>query len=350
DQENQSLLIQNHLGYQIAAQHFPMQSFQIAVATPGDRFYLMAQLADLTIFFPIIAALICWYGAYHLRRSRVISLRAALYATAPQPISRERRWLWAGVAMFGLILIGRAPLALLCEQLGVQATVSGAYGPAVADFGWAQALNPSLADLLSFHEERGRALAPSHSDATLDVALFRAAQDRDAGAPDQAWHEDQQAQRRFGGDAALRQDMALTLEMLVEQHFNQGLSGADRKVLQQAPLAPLYNAGTIVPAADQTLPWLDQLIVVQPGGVYAHYMHGYILFLNHDYDMATSDFRSTLHLASDADMDSASYTYQALCAGATGDYTQERDLLQKAVGLDHGYYNTIARETASGLH
>jgi tetratricopeptide (TPR) repeat protein len=355
-QENQSLLIQEHLGYQIAAQHFPMQPFQIAIATPGERLYLLAQLADLTVFFPIVAALLCWYGAYHLRRSRAITLRAALYAVPPRPISRTRRRLWVGVAVFGVIVLGRAPLALLCEQLGVQATAAGAYGAAVADFGLAQVLNPSLANLLSFHEERGKALAPSHSDATLDVALYRAAQDRAAGSPDQAWHEDQQAQRHSGNDAALRQDMVLTLEMLVEQHANHGLSGADRKALRQAPLAPLYNAGTIVPAADQTLPWLDQLIAVQPTGrsgageVYAHYMRGYILFLNHDYDLAASDFRATLRLAGDADMDSASYTYQALCAGATGNYAQERDLLQKAVGLDHGYYNTIARETASGLH
>jgi len=102
------------------------------------------------------------------------------------------------------------------------------------------------------------------------------------------------------------------------------------------------------------LPWLDQLIPEGgwsgAGGVYAHYMRGYILFLNHDYDLAASDFRSILRLANDADMDSASYTYQALCAGATGDDAQERELLRKAVGLDHGYYNTIARETASGLH
>ncbi len=47
---------------------------------------------------------------------------------------------------------------------------------------------------------------------------------------------------------------------------------------------------------------------------------------------------------------STAYTYLSFCETNLGNYAEGRALLIKAVNLDYGYYNAIAREAASGLH
>jgi lipopolysaccharide biosynthesis regulator YciM len=105
-----------------------------------------------------------------------------------------------------------------------------------------------------------------------------------------------------------------------------------------------------VAQVDQALPWLDRMLIVQPSSVYALYMHGRVLYSARVYESAGSDFLALAQESHDANMQSAAYTYVALCYGGLQNYTAERNYLHLAVELDHDYNNTTARESASGLH
>ena len=59
---------------------------------------------------------------------------------------------------------------------------------------------------------------------------------------------------------------------------------------------------------------------------------------------------AVIRLSGNANLQSSAYTYLALSAGGQGKYSDERDLLFKAVALDPDYHNNTAREALSGLH
>jgi tetratricopeptide (TPR) repeat protein len=345
DQENLSLLIRQHLGYRLASQRLPMRPFQISSATLDDRLGLLIQLANLGVLLPLIGGVFCLYGAYQARRKREISLRARLYEGG---VARTRSiWrrpaFWIAASILGLILLGRAPAGLVYEYFGRQALIAGQYQTALDLFSQAQALNPALDSMASFHQERGEALYRLHYQANLDVGLYLAASYRKAGALDQAWLQDQSLAQRYPHDALLQQDMAVTLEALIEHNTSVAQLPVNEEAAQQNPQLPIK-------ITNKALGWLDKLLQLEPDNLYAHYLRGRIYFATHTYELATRDFEDTLTLSTDRDMQSAAYTYLAFCRAGVGDYVGERSFLEKAIELDNGYYNTTAREAASGLH
>ncbi len=341
-QENQSLLIRNHLGYHLANQHIALRSFQFGTATLGDRLVLLIDLADFGSILPLIGGLLCFYGAFVARRKRQIALRAHLYVRSRKP-QAWRAAFWLVVSVLGIILLGRAPLGLLFEHLGIQAVNAGDYQSALAYLARAEALNPAFAALPGFHQERGEALYQLHSRADLDAGLYLAAQYRAIGALNQAWLVDTALYQQYPHNASLQQDMELTLEMLAERFASARLTPVDEVQARRNPQLPLQ-------LNNQAMIWLDKLLQLEPNHLYAHYLRGRILFATHNYELAARDFQLLLRLSSERNMQSTSYTYLAFCRGGVGDYAGERSLLQIAVELDDGYYNTTAREAASGLH
>jgi lipoprotein NlpI len=342
DQENQGLLIRRHLGYGLAPQHLPMLLFHVPVDSPGDRFALLVQLCTPGALLPLLALLACFFGAALTRQS----LAGSHERPAPPP--RRKSWRAVCLLVLGLVVVvvlARAPLGLVYESMGRQSLANGDYASALEWFDRAAAFDPALAALSGFHQERGAALYLLHRTADTDVGLYLAAQDRAAGALGQAWLTDSALLRQYPRATPVLYDSILTLELLAETNTRVELTPPDPEASIEQPILEPQK-----PDVDRALPWQDRLLQVQPASIYAHYLRGRTLFAVRSYELAARDFRALLTLSTSKDMQSTSYTYLAFCRAGLGDYQGERSLLQQAIRLDPGYYNTTAREAASGLH
>lgn len=342
DQENQGLLIRRHLGYGLAPQHLAMPPFHVPVDSPGDRFALLVQLCAPGALLPLLALLACFCGAALTQQSL-----AGSHERPTAPLRGESRWAvcWLALSLVALVILARAPLGLLYESMGRQALANGDYASALEWFDRAAAFDPAIAALPGFHQERGAALYLSHRTNDTDVGLYLAAQDRAAGALGQAWLVDSALLRQYPHVTPVLYDSILTLELLAETNTRVELTPPDPEASIEQPILELQR-----PDVDRALPWQDRLLQVQPGSIYAHYLRGRTLFAVHSYELAARDFRALLTLSTSKDIQSTSYTYLAFCRAGLGDYQGERSLLQQAIRLDPGYYNTTAREAASGLH
>lgn len=371
-QENDHLLIALHLGYKVSPQHFKMIPFEVATATPLDRLTLLAQLAGVGVVAALVACLPCLYGLYLVWRSgrdaAVASARADAgdladdaedAGEAPatsQADDRLARWrvaLVVAALVVAVALVGRAPAGVFCEYLGTVSIESGDYASALTWLSAAQTLDPSLANLPDYHQQRGEALYESGSRGGMDVGLYLAAQYRTLGALSQAWAQDQALYTRYPQTPVVAQDATLTLEAGAEVNTRVPYTydtNTTPQPLRQDGLQQIGNANTTATAVDQALPWLNRLLTLAPNNLYGHYLRGRIYVTTHTYDAGASDFQQIVALTGDRDMLSAAYTYLAFCRAGQGDWVSERALLYHAVELDHGYYNNTAREALSGLH
>ncbi len=390
DDETQYLLLTRHLGYTLLAQHFPLPLFQFTVNGVTDRLTMLVELAGTGFVMPVLSAVLCLIGAYFLRpdafsplvgsfgaarvdrpdeaQPLLASLRAPRPALArpsapaapPQSAStdeppaesddlvdwrRWRGWLIAAAVVVGLLIFGRAPAGLYAKSLGLAALNQGYYQTALNDFNVAATLNPTLTDLPEFDEERGQALYMLGDKNTLDAGLYLAAQYTIIYAPNQAWGVERELLRLYPTNQPLIYVTDRTLATLIERNTQVAITPTDN---EQEALNP--QVAISVATVDNALPWLDRLLLVQPGNVYALYMHGRVLYSARSYESAGSDFFALAHESHDANMQSAAYTYIALCYAGLNNFSAERSYLQLAVGLDHDYNNTTARTTASGLH
>jgi len=373
-QENDHLLIALHLGYKVAPQHFKMIPFEVPTAAPLDRLTLLAQLAGVGVVAALLAFLPCLYGLYLTWRAGRDATRARNRADADDPAEdaddadvddmpvlrladdRLARWrvaLVVAAVVVALALVGRAPAGVFCEYLGTVSIEAGDYSSALNWLNAAQTLDPSLADLPDFHQQRGEALYESGARGGMDVGLYLAAQYRTLGALDQAWNQDQALYARYPQTPVVVQDTTLTLEAEAEVNTRVPFTydtNTTPQPLRQDALQPIGNANATATAVDQALPWLNRLLTLAPNDVYGHYLRGRIYLTTHTYGAGASDFQRIIVLTHDKDMLSAAYTYLAFCRAGQGDWVSERALLYHAVELDHGYYNNTAREALSGLH
>ncbi len=350
EQERIALLIRAHLGYALPPQHLTMRPFQVEAASLGDRLALLVQLAGVGPLLCVCAGLLCGYGAYVSQRAqRAAARRGRAHRRAQRHVlwhAHRRPLVWialGGGALVALIVLGRAPAGLLFERAGRQAIATGEYQTALDDFERARALDTALDQTPGFHRERGQALYLLHRPADRDVDLYLAQQYRTAGALALAWQEDELLRQRFPRDALVIADQALTAEQTLERGLRSAALPTDPETAQQRP-------ETALEPFQQPLVWADQLLALQPGNPYAHYLRGRLLVAMHSYEQAELDFRALPRLSDDSDLQSAGLTYLAFCAGGRGDYTEERALLRAAIKLDYGYNNTTAREAASGFH
>ncbi len=378
-QENDHLLIALHLGYKIAPQHFKMIPFEIQTATPLDRLALVAQFAGVGAVAAALACLPSLYGLYLVWRAEWSAKQATRRESETEgddvadaddadenassgvlawllPADRQARWRLAiavAVVIVAVALVGRAPAGVFCDYLGTVSIESGDYTSALNWLNAAETLDPSLAALPDFHQQRGEALYESGLRSGMDVGLYLAAQYRSLGALGQAWNQDQALYARYPQDPVVREDITLTIEAEAEVNTRVPYTydtNTTPQPLRQDALHTISNANATATAVDQALPWLNRLLALAPNNMYGHYLRGRIFLTTHTYDAGASDFQQIIVSTRDKDMLSAAYTYLAFCRAGQGDWVSERALLYHAVELDHGYYNNTAREALSGLH
>jgi tetratricopeptide (TPR) repeat protein len=342
DQENQSLLIRYHLGYSLPRQLRTLQPFQVQTATVTDRLLLLVQVSTIGILLPALAGLLCLYGAWLARSDAGAEPRSSVETERTR---RLRRITLVAAVAVGVIILARPPAALAAEKLGQDAVTGGDYAAAFDRFDWAERLNPTLTAFATFRAQRGEAQYVVGARTSEDASLYLAGQYRTQRSYLLAWGADFPLLQAHPDDPVVRQDTLLTLERIIESSTNVGLTPVDDEAAFRNPTVILKTE-----QVDSSMPWLDALLRIEPSNVYARYLRGRTLYALHAYELAGQDFQAILAVSHDAYARSAAYTYVALCRGGLGDYAAERVLLQQAVELDDGYYNTTARQAASGLH
>ena len=80
------------------------------------------------------------------------------------------------------------------------------------------------------------------------------------------------------------------------------------------------------------------------------YTQGRVLYTVGDYSAALQSFRQVLTMTTDANVTSSALTYIALSEMKLGQTIQARRDLLRAVSVDAGYYNTLARSVLAGLY
>lgn len=333
--------------------HAPTWAQQLLVLAAWAMAPMIALLfAELIpqVIMPLLATLLLALVSYSIRRL-VLRRMDTTSATPPAPGGSShvtyRRWLLPIAAMsFGLFLFARGPVGVWFHEQGKNALDAGNYQSALVWFKRAKSLLPALDALPSFHAERGEALYQLGNTNTLDSGLYLTQHDRDLGAYTQALAIDEQLAQQYPGDALINHDTVISLKLLL---FS--FAGSVNAQLPPDAAALVIQSQLVAYASeDQALPYLNELTQRQPDGVFAFYLRGRINFAQGAYESAEADFQQAIRLSTDREMLSTSYTYLSFCHTALGDYTGARTLLLKAVKLDDQYFNTTAREAASGLH
>jgi tetratricopeptide (TPR) repeat protein len=275
--------------------------------------------------------------------SALIALDYTHFFALPSEVVAEKRRINKRVAavvaglLIALAVVGRAPLAMVCEYQAKEALVAGNYTVALQWLDAARVLNPALDQVPYYHRERGQAwyyLHPGDANDDSHVYLaftYREQQDYlDASQELLAvWHVQPQ-----NPPAWLVAEMSTTFEQLAE--FTQ--KGNATTPVRQANLS------------SDALPWLQMLSQVDSSNVYSRYVMGRIDYAQHSYDACIAQMNSIVHLNYSLDVRSAAYTYIALSLIGQGNTAEARKVLFEAVALDPYYHNNTAREELSGLH
>jgi tetratricopeptide (TPR) repeat protein len=322
--EVQALLIQQHFGYDAAPQLIPLNPFSLDSSTLWGRLQL---LLDQLSFGPLLPCVGAWVVIDYGRSCRALSVSRAYNA------GRRRlggAWIAGGIML--LIVLGRAPVAMACEDEAKVLLSSGAYVTALAWLDVARSFNPSLDQTAYYHIERGQALyflLPGRQDddsrAYLAFAYYQQNDDLDA-------YQELLPTWQAGSTPWKVDELSLILEKLAE-----------------AP-GPLRDLPIVRTHSDSAaLSWLPLLTRVDPTNVYSAYMTGRIQYDLHNYTGCIQQLSRVVRLSANTDIQSSAYTYMALSDNGLSKYAEARNFLLKAVAFDPNYRNNIAREALSGL-
>jgi hypothetical protein len=102
-------------------------------------------------------------------------------------------------------------------------------------------------------------------------------------------------------------------------------------------------------ADNRSLPYVQELLQINPSSVYAHYVQGRIDCDLKFYLECTREMQKVTALTANKDIQSNAYTFMGLSEAGQGDYITSRTFLMKAVQLDPYYCNNTARQELSGL-
>ena len=321
----QLLFIQNYFGYDFPTKYVILDPLTFDSSTILNRSLLLLDQVSGGVLLPFVSAFLLFgYTRFSVH-----------HPSAPN--SKKHNGHLSRVvlvlALFCLIVLGRAPAAIACEDIAKTSLSSGDY---VGALNWLQAalfLNPTLDQVDYFHVQRGEALYYLHPyQQSLDSLAYLASvysqrKDRlDAFKQlQEVWHENHNA-------SWVVNEMDGALELQAQASLP--LSGD--------PIQEPKND-------DATLPWLQQLILVDPSNVYAHYLLGSVQYDLENYPACTEQMLQVIQINANADVLSSAYTYIGLSYAGQGDVVKERMYLEKAVTLDTHYFNNTAREELSGL-
>jgi tetratricopeptide (TPR) repeat protein len=248
---------------------------------------------------------------------------------------------WIGVSLFILIalcLLGRVPIALFCQSIAGTALQGGDYAKASRWLDRAVAFDPSLNEVGSYHVQRGQ----------IDWLVFHDTQGQDSLA-----YSATVAYQR-GKYQVAYQDLFQIWKL---QPTTRWITVEFDKVMMRAieSKGPLQlgvstsNVQTSLNADYRSLPYVQELLQVNPSNVYAHYVLGRIYCDQKSYLECTREMQKVIAFAPNKDIQSSAYTYIGLSEAGQGNYITSRTFLMMAVELDANYCNSTARQELSGL-
>lgn len=231
---------------------------------------------------------------------------------------RETRWpgrLLPALAVLLLLgVLGRGVAATRLAARGIAASRAGDYQAARTSLAVARQLNPLLISSRSYELALGQVQLAAGGRQPL--ALLAAAAARGAGG--NTWGEVADLRRAAAGDPAN--------PVLVQQldQASQMLALHDQ------------NPGSLRAVSDPTAADM--------------YTEGRIFYSLADYPAALVCFRRVLSMTGDANVDSSAFTYIGLSQLKLGHADLARQELLRAVRVDAGYNNTLARSLVAGLY
>lgn len=321
-QEVQYLLISREFGYGVGAQLFPIADpVSLDIYTLPARFVLLINQLGISPFLPLVVALI------------LLSTRHLLPVTTDFVVKR-RRSLFACLALVVVcLLFMRSIMALVCVHQAEYDLSTGANASALTWLDRAHTLNPSLDQLPSYHVERGQALYYLYPGNTSPESHFYLARNYSRRHDYLESYQELTLAWENGGQAAWYADeFTGTLDRLAL------LS----KPLVGQPYARLNNDNS-------ALPWIQQLLRMDPGNVSGYYLLGRIQYDSYNYSACDATMQKVIDMNRRPEVLSSAYTYIALCRIGRGKIVDGRALLLQAVKLDPEYRNNTAREELSGL-
>jgi Tetratricopeptide repeat len=322
--QTQVLLMQQHFGYSSFSQLIPIRPFDVTSATLLGRLALLINQVSYGLILP------CVGGCLLLVYQRLWGAPAGA-ATAKEPGSRI---LVITLLLACLIVLGRAPMATICNYEAKLSLAAGNYTDALRWLDSALALNPEFNQLPAYHEERGQALYFLHPDEQTDnTRAYLAMVYRGQLDNIDAYSELLAGWQQSGTSRWMLDEMSETLEMQAEY-------------VESPSILPLKLPDSNVPV----LPWLETLLQLDDSNLYAQYLEGRLQYDLHNYSACTTNMVNVLFLSHNPAIQSSAYTYMGLSAEGQGNYVDARRLLLKAIELDPDYHNNIAREELSGLH
>ena len=338
--EFQTLFIYSHFGYQVSTPFMPIQLNTFNPSTLNDRLALLIDQIQVGLYLPILA-MFCLFATRHMipiRNEMRTPPTSTTFSLQQKPRWQKRRRALIIIACFTLLLVvlGRGPAALICQFQAEHLLSTGEYASALTWFDRASMLNPSLAQLPTYHNERGQAwyyLHPNQptTESLAYLANFYEAQNDYLSAYQELIDIRQQA-LTTSTPSWLTDELSITLTRLAE--IQRPLNG---------------TAVQRVTRGTSSIIWLNTLTHIDPGNAYAHYTLGRIAYDQHDFTTCEKQMLAVLDLSSESNILSSAYTYLSLSDEAEGKDVQARDYLFEAQAFDPAYRNNTAREEISGL-
>jgi hypothetical protein len=230
--------------------------------------------------------------------------------------TRPRRILLLALAL--LLVVGALTRGAVADYLagqGAGAAQAGEYQGARTDLAIAHQFNPLLTGSTAYEVALGQVqLAAGGRGQAL--ALLADADDRGASGDLRGW--------------------------VAELRLAVARDPANPVLLQQ-----LDQASQVLGLTDQDLGPLQALSDPTPAD---EYTEGRVLYALADYPAALTCFRRVVTMTGDANVTSSAYTYIALSELKLGRDDQARSDLLRAVSVDAGYNNTLARSLLAGLY
>lgn len=322
----QNLLIQQHFGYSVTSQLVPLSPFTITTATLLGRFELLVDVIFPGPFLPLMAGCL------------LIVYRRYLIVPSLTTTKKGHRPTWfiltSLVCLLLVVVIGRAPAAMVFEYFAKSSLAAGDSITATKLLDAAHTLNPALDQVPYYHIECGQAFYSLHpNEQSDDSRAYLASVYRVQGDNLDADQELLAVWQAHPTTPWVMDELSITLETLAE-------------FIQQPNSPPVQRADTDIAA----MAWLQILAQVDSSNVYGQYLMGRFQYYLHSYNGCITRMTKVTQLTRNADILSSAYTYMGLSVAGQGDVAGERTLLFKALKLDPSYHNNTAREELSGLH
>lgn len=326
--ELQWSLTKAHFGYGLGGTMIPVTPLNFDSLTLQGRLALIVDHQSPGFYLPFASMFLL------LATGQMVTSGASQIRRQGAKGRQLLRWsLGVGLAVLGVIVLGRAPAGLVANYQAQHLLSTGNYAGALKWLDTAHMLSPELDQLSAYHIERGQALYYLRSQDPNDERIgYLASTYIDQKDYLSAYQELMNVWNKNERVPWVQDELTDTLVRLAEQ------------------TKPLQGSGPLRQHNEEaSLPWLEELLHIDSTNVYAQYTAGRIKYDMHDYASAAKNMQMVIDLSKNDDLLSNAYAYLGLSSEGQGDFVQARRYLFKAVTLDYGYRNNTAREELSGM-